>query len=86
MIDRSENRPIKTREFSIIRSPRCLAVHKSAGSSASNDLRMTSGLVTFSLFEAASYSEIIPAGINSVVRGQINAAFVLGLNYPQAMR
>jgi len=54
--------------------------------SASNDLRMTSALVAFSLFEAAYYSEIIRAGINSVARGQINAAFALGLSYWQAMR
>lgn len=54
--------------------------------SPSNDLRMTSALVAFSLFEAAYYSEIIRAGINSVARGQIGAAFALGLSYPQAMR
>lgn len=54
--------------------------------SAANDLRMTSALVAFSLFEAAYYSEIIRAGINSVSRGQNSAAFALGLTYSQAMR
>ena len=54
--------------------------------SASSDLRMTSALVAFALFEAAYYSEIIRAGIKSVARGQFNAAFALGLTYPQAMR
>lgn len=54
--------------------------------SASSDLRMTSALVAFALFEAAYYSEIIRAGIKSVARGQFSAAFALGLNYGQAMR
>jgi glutamate/aspartate transport system permease protein len=54
--------------------------------SASNDLRMTSALIAFALFEAAYYSEIIRAGIKSVSRGQFSAAFALGLTYPQAMR
>ena len=42
--------------------------------SAASDLRMTSALVAFSLFEAAYYSEIIRAGIQSVSRGQMFAA------------
>jgi len=54
--------------------------------SASNDLRMISALVAFSLFEAAYYSEIIRAGIKSVARGQLAAAFALGLTYTQTMR
>ncbi|WP_050479170.1 glutamate/aspartate ABC transporter permease GltK [Herbaspirillum rhizosphaerae] len=54
--------------------------------SASNDLRMTSALVAFSLFEAAYYSEIIRAGIKSVARGQLAASFALGLTYIQTMR
>ncbi|KAF1051356.1 MAG: Glutamate/aspartate import permease protein GltK [Burkholderia gladioli] len=40
----------------------------------------------FSLFEAAYYSEIIRAGIQAVSRGQVNAAFALGMSYAQAMR
>ncbi|GAB3625183.1 glutamate/aspartate ABC transporter permease GltK [Pandoraea terrae] len=49
------------------------------------DIRMVSALVAFSLFEAAYYSEIIRAGIQSVSRGQISAAFALGMSYWQAM-
>jgi glutamate/aspartate transport system permease protein len=49
------------------------------------DIRLASAMVAFSLFEAA-YSEIIRAGIQSVPRGQVNAAFALGMNYAQAMR
>ena len=54
--------------------------------SPANDIRMVSSLIAFSLFEAAYYSEIIRAGIQSVSRGQISAAFALGMSYPQAMR
>ena len=54
--------------------------------SASNDLRMISALVAFSLLEAAYYCEIIRAGIKSVARGQLAAAFALGLTYTQTMR
>lgn len=52
----------------------------------STDLRLTSALVAFALFEAAYYSEIIRAGIQSVSKGQLAAAYALGLNYIQAMR
>ncbi len=44
-----------------------------------------SALITFTLFEAAYYCEIIRAGIQSVPRGQLSAAYALGLNYRQAM-
>ncbi|MDE2204680.1 MAG: ABC transporter permease subunit, partial [Burkholderiaceae bacterium] len=37
--------------------------------SPATDMRMTSALVAFALFEAAYYSEIIRAGIQSVSRG-----------------
>ena len=56
------------------------------GLSADIDIRLASAMVAFSLFEAAYYSEIIRAGIQSVARGQVNAAFALGMTYPQAMR
>lgn len=45
-----------------------------------------SALITFSAFEAAYYSEIIRAGIQSVPRGQTYAASALGLTYGQSMR
>jgi glutamate/aspartate transport system permease protein len=50
------------------------------------DIRLASALVAFSLFEAAYYSEIIRAGIQSVPRGQVAAAYALGMRYSQAMR
>jgi glutamate/aspartate transport system permease protein len=54
--------------------------------SEATDIRMLSALVAFALFEAAYYSEIIRAGIQSVAKGQIGAALALGLTYSQAMR
>ena len=50
------------------------------------DLRLSSAMMGFALFEAAYYSEIIRAGIQSVPKGQISAASALGMNYAQAMR
>lgn len=44
-----------------------------------------SSLVTFILFEAAYYCEIMRSGIQSVPRGQLNAAYALGMSYWQAM-
>ncbi len=46
----------------------------------------SSVLVAFILFEAAYYSEIIRAGINSVSTGQLAAARAIGMTYVQAMR
>jgi glutamate/aspartate transport system permease protein len=50
------------------------------------DIRLASALIAFSLFEAAYYSEIIRAGIQSVPRGQVAAAYALGMRYSQAMQ
>ena len=44
-----------------------------------------SALIAFTMFEAAYYCEIIRAGIQSVPRGQVSAAYALGLNYPLCM-
>jgi len=44
-----------------------------------------SALVTFSLFEAAYFSEIMRAGIQAVPRGQVGAAQALGMRYHQVM-
>ncbi len=44
-----------------------------------------STLLTFTLFEAAYFSEIIRAGIGSIPRGQMSAGFALGLTYRQVM-
>jgi glutamate/aspartate transport system permease protein len=45
-----------------------------------------SALITFTLFEAAYYSEIMRAGIQSVPRGQVSAGYALGMTYWQSMR
>ena len=45
----------------------------------------TSALITFTLFEAAYYCEIMRAGIQSIARGQVAAGQALGLNYFQVM-
>ena len=45
-----------------------------------------SAVITFTAFEAAYYSEIMRAGIQSVSRGQVGAGFALGLTYGQNMR
>jgi len=50
------------------------------------DIRLTSALVAFALFEAAYYSEIIRAGIQSVPKGQVAAGLALGLTPGQTMR
>jgi len=44
-----------------------------------------SSVITFTLFEAAYYAEIMRAGIQSVPRGQVSAGQALGLNYWQHM-
>ncbi len=44
-----------------------------------------SAFITFTIFEAAYYCEIIRAGIQSIPRGQVSAGHALGLNYRQAM-
>jgi glutamate/aspartate transport system permease protein len=45
-----------------------------------------SSLVTFIMFEAAYFSEIMRAGIQSISKGQPSAAQALGLTYGQTMR
>jgi glutamate/aspartate transport system permease protein len=44
-----------------------------------------SSLITFTLFEAAYFSEIMRAGIQSISRGQVAAGYALGLTYWQVM-
>jgi glutamate/aspartate transport system permease protein len=43
-------------------------------------------IITFIMFEAASFCEIMRAGIQSIPKGQVNSAYALGLTYSQAMR
>jgi glutamate/aspartate transport system permease protein len=59
---------------------------RSAFGDVVGDIRFTSAIVAFTLFEAAYYSEIIRAGIQSVARGQFAAAQALGLTHAQTMR
>ena len=56
-----------------------LLVGKSLGSEFS-------AIVTFTLFEAAYYSEIMRSGIQSVPRGQVHAGYAVGMTYGQTMR
>lgn len=42
-------------------------------------------IVTFVLFEAAYYCEILRSGIQSIPRGQVAAGYALGMNYWQMM-
>ena len=46
---------------------------------------LASSLVTFTLFEAAYFAEIMRAGIQSIPRGQVSAAQALGMTYLQTM-
>jgi glutamate/aspartate transport system permease protein len=45
-----------------------------------------SAIITFTVFEAAYYSEIMRAGIQSVPRGQVHAGYAVGMNYRQTMQ
>jgi glutamate/aspartate transport system permease protein len=45
-----------------------------------------SAIITFTIFEAAYYSEIMRAGIQSIPRGQVFAGQAVGLSYGQNMR
>src|SRR3989449_6993611 len=43
-------------------------------------------IITFIMFEAAYFCEIMRAGIQSIAKGQVYSAYALGLRYGQAMR
>jgi len=45
-----------------------------------------SAMVTFTIFEAAYYSEIMRAGIQSVPTGQVHAGYAVGMTYAQTMQ
>ncbi len=45
-----------------------------------------SAIITFTIFEAAYYSEIMRAGIQSVPRGQVQAGYAVGMTYAQCMK
>jgi glutamate/aspartate transport system permease protein len=46
----------------------------------------TSAVIAFMMFEAAYFCEIVRAGIQSISRGQVFAAYALGMDYSQTMR
>ncbi|HKX43278.1 MAG TPA: amino acid ABC transporter permease [Burkholderiaceae bacterium] len=45
-----------------------------------------SAIITFTIFEAAYYSEIMRAGIQSVPKGQVYAGYAVGMTYKQCMQ
>ena len=45
-----------------------------------------SAIITFTVFEAAYYSEIMRAGIQSVSKGQVHAGYAVGMTYRQCMQ
>ena len=45
-----------------------------------------SAIITFTIFEAAYYSEIMRAGIQSVARGHVDAGYAVGMTYGQCMK
>lgn len=49
------------------------------------DVAFVSCVVAFMVFEAAYFSEIVRAGIQSISKGQVNAAKALGMTYRQTM-
>ncbi len=51
-----------------------------------NNRSEISAIITFIAFEAAYFSEIMRAGIQSISRGQVNAGRALGMTYSQNMR
>ena len=57
-----------------------------AGQWGSSHRGELSAMITFTVFEAAYYSEIMRAGIQSVSRGQVNAGYAVGMSYRQCMQ
>ncbi|MCX7239498.1 MAG: amino acid ABC transporter permease [Burkholderiales bacterium] len=46
----------------------------------------SSAIITFTVFEAAYYAEIMRAGIQSVSSGQVHAGYAVGMTYAQCMQ
>ncbi|MBR7889491.1 amino acid ABC transporter permease [Marinomonas sp. A79] len=47
--------------------------------------RFTAGVISLSVFTSAYVAEIVRSGIQSIPKGQMEAARSLGMNYPKAM-
>lgn len=45
-----------------------------------------SSVLTFAIFEAAFFAEIVRSGIQSVSKGQVSAGYAIGFTYGQSMR
>ena len=56
------------------------------GSLGSNYRSEISAVITFVAFEAAYFSEIMRAGIQSVPKGQVYAGYAVGMTYKQCMQ
>lgn len=50
------------------------------------DTALVAGIMAFLIFESAYFSEVVRAGIQSIPKGQMNAAKALGMSYGQSMR
>ena len=61
-------------------------LEKALGLTRGTDTRLVSACVAFALFQAAYFAEVVRAGIQSVSKGQMQAAKALGMTYLQAMR
>ncbi|WP_428420500.1 amino acid ABC transporter permease [Methylibium sp.] len=56
------------------------------GEWGANNRSELSAIITFTVFEAAYYSEIMRAGIQSVPKGQVYAGYAVGMTYAQSMQ
>ncbi|MBP6116565.1 MAG: ABC transporter permease subunit [Neisseriaceae bacterium] len=63
-----------------------LIYHWVTGNFMTIDTAFASSVVAFMLFEAAYFSEIVRAGIQSISKGQMQASYALGMTYGQTMR
>lgn len=68
------------------RSPQTQAVLGVLFAPVSRFTQFISAVITIAVFEGAYIVEIIRAGIESIERGQREAAYVLGLSWPDQMR
>jgi glutamate/aspartate transport system permease protein len=57
-----------------------------AGQFGEDHRKELSVLITFTVFEAAYFSEIMRAGIQSIPRGQVHAGYAVGMTYAQCMK
>ncbi|MDF7676765.1 ABC transporter permease subunit [Neisseriaceae bacterium ESL0693] len=63
-----------------------LMYHLITGGYLNFNTAFAAGVMAFLIFESAYFSEVVRAGIQSIPKGQINAAKALGMTYGQSMR